>query len=561
MKNQFITLLLFIHLLSGASLFAKSSATRNSPEEMRSPENQVFQFMQSGTCSAWADSTKRNATIYLWIPENCKKVRGLLVMGANVPEHILVGDPSIRKVCADNDLAIAWSVPSILYFSKKLPREKHKEEYPVIAGFLQQLLDGLALSSGYKEIATVPWLPIGESGHLEMVDALIESNPNRCMAGIFVKNNHLPPVNREVPTLVAYGTAQEWSQDKSDIRTKWNDVTKSYEATIKNRKDFPNWAFSYVIDGASGHFDCSDRLTKYFARYIDFVAKARLSDDGSAQLKPLNLDKGFLADLPVPGHENYKVSAFTQNPQDARGLPWYFDKASAEEAQAIAAINWKAETQMVGVMNAKNDSLLAYKFNGIQNINALQMESDGITFTINSKKLDQIPSSFVAAGEKIAISSSEAIVEWGCGQFAPLGNNKFRIALDRTWPNGADYFIIRQKGTAIIRDIVVPIGFDIKKVRNTEGKTQKISFNPIADVKVGTKSIDLLAKSDAGLAVGFYVVAGPAIIKDGKLIFTQIPPRSHFPIAVTVAAWQWGTNNEPKVKMAEIVKQTFNILP
>jgi hypothetical protein len=530
-------------------------------EEMRSPVNQVFQFMQSGICSAWADSTKRNATVYLWIPENCKKVRGLLVMGANVPEHILVGDPSIRKVCADNDLAIAWSVPSILYFSKMLPRDKHKEEYPVIAGFLQQLLDGLAVSSGYNEIATVPWLPIGESGHLEMVDALLESNPNRCIATIYVKNNHLPPVNREVPTLVAYGTAQEWGQDKSDIRSKWNDVRTAYEATIKNRKDYPNWAFSYVVDGSSGHFDCSDRLMRYFARYIDFVAKARLSDDGSAQLKPINLVTGFLADLPMPGHENNKVTSFSLSAPDKRALPWYFDKVSAEEAQAIAAINWKADTQLVGVMNAKSDSLLPYNFNGIQKINSLQLESDGITFTINSKRLDQIPANFVAVGEKLAQTSSAPVVEWGCGQFEPLGNSKFRIALDRTWPNGADYFIIRQKGSDKIREIVTPVAFDIKSVRNTDGKAQKISFNSIVDVKQGTKSIDLVAKSDAGLPVEFYVVSGPAIIKNGKLIFTQIPPRSHFPITVTVAAWQWGTKSEPKVKMAEIVKQKFNILP
>ena len=557
MTNKGILVFLLTILFFCEPSFSKSV----SPEAMRSPVNQVFQFMQSGSFSGWADSTKRNATVYFWIPENCKKVRGLLVMGANAPEHILVGDPTIRKVCVDNDLAIAWSIPSFLYFSNKLPREKHAEEYSVIAGFLQQLLQGLATTSGYEEIASVPWLPIGESGHLEMVDALIESNPNRCMAGIYVKNNYLPPVNREVPTLVAYGTAQEWSQDKSDIRSKWNDVVNSYESTIKNRKDYPNWAFTYVTDGSSGHFDCSDRLTKYFARYIDFVAKARLSDDGSAKLKPLNLNNGFLADLPVPGHEKGKVTAYSQTPEDKRALPWYFDKASAEEAQAIAAINWKAETQMLGVVNEKNDSILPFNYNGIQKLNVVKMEEDGITFTVNVKKLDQIPQNFVAAGEKLAQSPAMPVVEWGCGQFAPLGNGKFRIALDRTWTKGGNCFIIRQKGTDKIRDIVAPISFDFKTIRNSEGKTQKITFAPIADVKVGTKSIDLVAKSDLGLPVQFFVVAGPAIIKDSKLIFTQIPPRSHYPVTVTVAAWQWGTKLEPKIKMAEIVKQSFNILP
>ena len=54
--------------------------------------------------------------------------------------------------------------------------------------FCKELLDGLAKTSGYDEVATVPWLPIGESFHLLMVDALVEAAPQRCIAGIWLKN-------------------------------------------------------------------------------------------------------------------------------------------------------------------------------------------------------------------------------------------------------------------------------------------------------------------------------------------------------------------------------------
>jgi len=54
---------------------------------LRSPENQVFQFMQSSVCTNWSDGSSRKATAFLWILENCKKVRGLLILCANVPEH------------------------------------------------------------------------------------------------------------------------------------------------------------------------------------------------------------------------------------------------------------------------------------------------------------------------------------------------------------------------------------------------------------------------------------------------------------------------------------------
>ena len=59
-------------------------------ETRASPENQVFQFSVSGTCSEWADGSTNGGTLYLWVPEECARLRGLLILGFNVPEHRLV---------------------------------------------------------------------------------------------------------------------------------------------------------------------------------------------------------------------------------------------------------------------------------------------------------------------------------------------------------------------------------------------------------------------------------------------------------------------------------------
>jgi hypothetical protein len=120
------------------------------------------------------------------------------------------------------------------------------------------------------------------------------------------------------------------------------------------------------------------------------------------------------------------------------------------------------------------------------------------------------------------------------------------------------YLAVRQKGTANTRGVVQPIA--IRLQRNSAGQKQKITFDAIPDVKLGTASVPLTARSDAGLPAGFFVVAGPAIVENGRLIFTKLPPRTRFPVTVTVAAWQWGRDREPKVQMAEIVKQTFHIV-
>ena len=531
------------------------------PESKRSPENQVFQFMQTGTCTAWADSSKTNSNLYLWVPENCKKLRGLVIMCSNVPEHMLVGHAAIRKACEANDLGIIWSTPSFMNFRKTTKDGKTLNmalEYKTAVDFLQQMLNGLAETSGYAEVATVPWLPMGESGHLLMVDALLEYAPNRCIAGIFIKNNHLPPKNRTVPTLVAFGTAQEWGQDKIDIRTRWNDVGAAYDGILKERKQNPNWPLSYIIDGSSGHFDCSEKLALYFASYIDLVAKARLSDDGSAKLKPIKMEKGFLADMPVPGHENHPVTAYADTKPEAAALPWFFDKTSALEAQSFARINWKAATQIPAFLN-DSGKIAPFIFNGISKLTPSDFGNDGLTFSVKPVMLEKIPANFtVGAGEKLAKATGTPVLEWVCGQFKPLGNNKFRISLDRMYPNMTSYLGVRQQGNDSIRSIFQPCGLTLPK--NNSGKPQKITFEKIPDVTEGTKSVQLVATSDSGLPVEFYVVAGPAIIENGKLIFTRIPSKAEYPVEVTVAAWQWGRATEPKIKIAEIVKQKFKIL-
>ena len=308
-----------------------------------------------------------------------------------------------------------------------------------------------------------------------------------------------------------------------------------------------------IIDGSSGHFDCSEKLAKFLAHYIDCVAKVRIADDGS--LKPIVLQEGFLADMPVPGHENHLVMAFAKTAPDARSLPWYFDEASAEEAQSFAAINWHAETQLPGFADA-GGKLLPFNFNGISNLQP-EYEADGITFTLRGVMLEQLPEQFTNAGVKLAKAPGTPTLEWLCGPVRPLGSDKFQICLDRSWPNLTCYITAREQGTDTIRNSVQPCAVKIQK--NNSGAAQTITFDPIPDVKAGTKSIHLVAKSSAGLPVRFFVHAGPAVVHGDELEFTPVPPRIKLPLTVTVGAWQWGHAGESPVQTA-VVEQRFNIV-
>ena len=554
------------------------------PEAMRSPVNAVFQFHQDGEFSGWPDGSTTKARSYLWIPENCHKLKGLVILCANVPEQMLAAHPALRKACAANDLGIVWCPGSFFNFKRFGPEKKLANAESV--AFLQQLLEGLAKTSGYPEVATVPWIPIGESGHLLMSDALVEAAPGRCIAGIWLKNNHLPPHDRKTPALVIFGSAQEWAQDKpdaknhTDLRNRWStNAQEGYAAPLNERKTNPNWPLTYFVDGGSGHFDCSEKIAAFVADYIDQVSKARLPLDGSTNLRGVEITKGWLADMPLPGHENHPVVPYTNAPVESRNWPWFFDKASAEKAQDIARINWKAEYQLPAVATT-NGEVFPYTFNGIQWVTfnskpapytnwatsntvtppMLESEPDGISFQLKGVLLEKVPDNFVGAGagEKLGSTPGEPTIEWMSGCVEPLGGNRFRIAPDRNWPSPI-YIAVRQPESASVKASVQPI--QVSRDFNTEGKDQKITFEPIPDVKAGAESILLKATSDSGLPVHFFVDAGPAIIQGDRLLFTMIPPNATLPITVTVAAWQFGRYADPKIKRADIVRQNFRILP
>lgn len=511
------------------------------------PDNQVFQFAVSATCTAWRDGSRTSATAYLWVPEACRRLRGLLILCANVPEHRLVGHPALRDVCRARDLGLVWCPQSFMNFSQKPGQPKMEREHETTAAFLEQLLAGLAGVSGYDEVATVPWLPIGESGHLLMVDALVEARPQRCLAGVWLKNSHLPPTNRTVPALVVFGTAQEWGQEKTDYRTRWRDVTGIYDGVLKQRAAHPDWPLSYVVDGSSGHFDCSERLTAYLAHYIDAVASARLTDAG---LQPLRLDQGWVADLPVPGHA-------LKPPARAAGQPlaWFLDEASALEAQSFAAINWQAQSQLPGTLD-EDGKVLPFAFNGIVDF-LPKLADDGVTFTVRGQLLDRLPANFVGAGEPLATTPGEPTVEWLSGPAQPLGGGRFRLVPGRA--GGPIYVALRQRGTADVRAVVQPIHIEYYKLKHNAGRAQTIAFDPLPDVRVGTASLPLHATSDAGLPVSFYVESGPAVIDGDRLAFTGIPPRAKLPLAVTVVAWQWGRGGAAPVRTAEPVKRVLRL--
>ncbi|MBI4660256.1 MAG: hypothetical protein HY735_15570 [Verrucomicrobia bacterium] len=87
-----------------------------------------------------------------------------------------------------------------------------------------------------------------------------------------------------------------------------------------------------------------------------------------------------------------------------------------------------------------------------------------------------------------------------------------------------------------------------------------ISFPALPDQTPLTQEILLNATTDSGLPVEYFVASGPAEVVGTNLRLTRIPPRSRFPVRVTVVACQFGRVVEPLYRSAEPVVRTFHVV-
>ncbi len=566
-------ILLFLALVSPS--LCRADRGNDDRASILSPENIVFQYMTEQTFTV-PGFNSNTVTGYLWIPPSCPHVRGIIVLADNVPEEGLAGSPAIRMVCEEQGLAILYTngsfrMPAVAVCPEQPPKDTSNSisKEPVVlwadkakyhCQFLQQILDALARKSGYAEISTAPVLPIGESMSLFIVDVVMSGLPGRCIAGIWVKDNHLFHVLSGIPAMAACGTAAEWDEPKYDEFTRWIDMAvEDQKAFGDKRRALPDWPGSLLIEAGSAHFSCTEKMVQIIADYIAAAARARLPADGSATLRPVDLKSGFVAGLPTPGATPVSPKSYAdcKTPEEL-SLPWYFTKELAQEAYDLADVNWNAKTQVPIFLDHAGNPL-PFNKRGVFTLENPVMESDGISFTVQGGFLHKLPSYFVKGDSPLTHMNGEPDVEWLKGPVIPLGDHRFQLALDRTSGNAnRDQSILLRvihPGDADYRLSVNPAFLTI--LINKTGKPQSITFDPVADLPAGTKEITLHAISDSGLPVHFFVRAGPAVIHGNTLIFTPVPVRSQMPIAVTVVAWQWGNAS---IQTAPVVEQTFHLV-
>lgn len=490
---------------------------------------------------------------FLWIPPNCTQVKGVVVGQHNMIEDGILEHPDFRKAMTELGFAEVWVTPIIT-----IPFDFNKGAGDIFNYMMQKLAD----SSGYAELAKAPVVPIGHSALASYPWNFAAWDPSRTLAVISVHGD--APQTR----LTGYGGPNaDWGNKTIDgvpglfIMGEyewWEDrITPGFDYVNKH----PKTPITFFCDAGHGHFDYSDELVNYIALYIKKAAAYRLASgtiNKPGALKFIDPVNGWLMDRwrkdSVPTAAAAPYNAYKGNRSNAC---WCFDRELCDATEKYYAKARGRQQQYIGFMQegavitpVKSHANYMLKFDPL---------SDGITFRVKAFFADtsrRVPTT-QHAKTPLQINRITGPVE-------KLNDSTFRLRFYHIGFNNPKrsndiWLIATNAGDEKYKSVVqqADIRFPIK---NTVGKPQQIVFPGISNQKQTIKAIELKATSTAGVPVYYYVKEGPAEIKNSRLVFTKIPPRARFPVKVTVVAWQYGSGIEPKLQSAEPVERSFYIL-
>jgi hypothetical protein len=504
-----------------------------------------------------SNETNDHPRAFLWIPPGCKQVRGVVIAQHNMTEEGILEHPLFRKTMANLGFAEVWVSPGFNFIF----------DFNHGAGEqFNDMMKALAEESGYRELEFAPIVPIGHSAAASYPWNFAAWNPARTLAVLSIHGD-APLTNltgsgrpnpdwgsrniNGVPGLMVIGE-YEWMEERVSPALKFMSL-------------FPDAPVSLLVDAGYGHFDYSDALVKYLARFIQKAAKYRLPPqkllDKPAVLKPVDPREGWLVDkwrkdAPLKaGAAPYAVYKGVQ-----KEAFWYFDQEMAQATERYYATSRGKLPQYLRF--EQEGKLVPYTGGHPQYTPPFIPMEDGISFKITPVFSDTV----FRNGEKPVVCTTghaggDPVISRICGPEVQTGENMFRIQFYRMGMNNPRrsndiWLLAAHSGDQRYKSVVqqANIRFPLK---NTEGAEQQISFPAIGDQKISIKILPLHATSSSGMPVHYYVQEGPAEIEGNTLRLTKIPPRSRFPVKVTVVAWQYGRAAEPKVQSAEPVIQSF----
>jgi len=506
------------------------------------------------------------ARAFLWVPEDCRKIKAVVITQNNMEEQSIVENVLFREEMRQLGFAEIWVSP---FFD-------HLFRFNEGAGeIFNGMMNDLAEVSGYSELRYAPIIGIGHSAAASWPYYFAAWNPGRTLACISVsgqwpyfRNLQFSPDiwgNRNIDfipsleTMGEYEAANTWSKEG-----------------LQERKAHPLMPLSMLACPAEGHFAATEKKIRYLAFYIRKAAQYRLPDhypqNGPPPLRAINpLKTGWLMEKwrkdEKPSIPPAPVGKYTGDTAQAF---WFFDKETVDETLRYESSFRGMKAQLLGY--EQQGQLVPQKNTHLQvDLKFVPLE-DGTSFRVKAVFPDTVPGAHPRTSEWTGLPAGSPIGHAGgnirisidriSGPCRKINDSTFQLALEKGLPpNPKNYtlvFAATHPGDSIYKPAVQQAQLVIKAV-NDEGAAQQINFPEIPDQRAGTVSVLLKAGSTAGAPVSYYVMEGPAIIKNSRLVFTRIPHGARYPVRVTVVAWQYGKSNTPTLQTASPVARSFFI--
>lgn len=518
--------------------------------------------------SAVSAETEAHPQAFLWIPADCRQVRAVVVGQHNMCEETLFENSLFRKKMQEAGIALVWITP-ILDFPWNVANGCNDA--------LLTALDDLADISGYTELKFAPIVPLGHSAMATFPWNFAAWNPERTLA-VVSYHGDAPRTN-----LTGYGGANlEWGRTRNIDGIPGLMIEGEYEwwearvnPALAFRMMYPESCISFLCDAGRGHFDVSDRTAEYIGLFLKKAVEWRMPESVDESkpiaLKKVNPRDGWLAERWRTGTDEpqgeVRTARLTKQPRRACPAPyhrykgdrhdafWYFDREMAELTEEIYRQDHDLLPQYVSFVQA--GELVPYNPKAHVTLSARFLpEADGVTFRLKAAYTDSLRASMTEQH-----AATVPCISRICGPVKQMDDTTFVLSFYRMGTTNKKRtasitLVASADGDRHYKECVQELSFQVPYPL-TEGKRQHILFPGLEDVEAGTASLPLQAVSDCGLPVYYYVKEGPAEIADGKVVFTPIPPRSKFPLKVTVVAWQYGLSG--KVQTAEPVERSFYI--
>ena len=521
---------------------------------------------------------------FLWIPPNCQRVRAIVLSQNNMEEESILEDANFRKTLSDLGFAEVWVTPTLGSIHLRFDQGADQ--------ILDKTLKDLADTSGYQEVAFAPLVPIGHSAMASFPWDVAAWNPGRTLAALSVSGQW--PFYKDANMNI--NSSPDWGDrnidgvpgltTKGEYEIQGNTDGWYFHLKGDSLKKHPKTVFTQVVEPGAGHFNASEDKIALISLFLRKAAQYRLPADAPLDapvaLTPIDpTQTGWLYDQwHLKDGPSSPAAPVADYKGDRDHAYWAFDEDMAKAIEDFQGKSRNKANVLIG-FKQKDGLTPPRPDHGMVHLK-FEPQDDGRTIKLSAGFWDTVPPNGGKGAEWNGWLGEGAPVNQGDPINHPQGADD-KIVITRICgpvvQTAPDTFVINpyRIGTHDVRksnDIWLAAtypGDDANKpmvqqaelqfpLTNSSGASQTITFPDIPDQVAGAAPIKLAATSSAGAPIGYYVREGPAeVALDGTLTLTPIPPRSKYPVKVTVVACQWGRSIEPKLQTADPVERTFSI--